>query len=152
MTAVRFNANVGLKRLVGPNSSQRGFTQSIRQSMQEIIKEYKRWILHMEIQTPEVLLDALRPTFEKSQILVPVKSGDLKGSGYLEKSTFRGNPQVEIGYGRGGVPHYAVFVHERTDLHHDGPTQAKFLQQPLEEDFQDIQTRIVQGLKRAAGV
>lgn len=40
-------------------------------------------------------------------------------------------PQVSgvVGY----TAEYAIFVHERLDLHHEPPTQAKFLEQPLRE-------------------
>lgn len=166
MTVQRFQARVGaarispqmraggsvLSQIEGTDSSQAQFTEQVRSSMAGIISEFNRWCDWMNDQGAEVLYDALEPTYEKTQERVPVDTGDLKDSGYLEKRTSRGSVQVEIGYGRGGEPPYAVFVHEKTDIKHASPTSAKFLQGPLEEDSDAIQERILQGLKEASGV
>ncbi len=70
--------------------------------------------------------------FADSQRLVPVDTGTLKGSGgvagpYRNTS---GNPEVMVYYG-GAAADYAIFVHERLDIYHAEPTQAKFLETPF---------------------
>lgn len=150
---VGFKGNVGLSRVSAKtDSTHANFTQSVKSSMAAIISEYKRWAQHMDEQAADVLYDALKPTFELSQELVPVATGVLKESGYLEKRHSQGQASVEIGYARGGNPDYAVIVHEDPDMPHKPPTQNKFLQQPLEQDFENVRARVIQGMKDISGV
>lgn len=150
---VPFKANVGLSRISSKtDSTQANFTQSVRQSMAGIIAEYRRWIEHMNVQSADVLVEALTPTFELSQELVPVATGALKESGYVEKRTIGGVSSVEIGYARGGNPDYAVIVHEDPDMQHKPPTQFKYLQVPIEQDFDNVKERVIAGLKAISGV
>lgn len=127
-------------------------TFAARRAMQDVIKEYTRWVQHVEDVTPEILVEALEPAFKLSQIYCPQDTGKLKKSGYLESTTFRGIPTVEIGYGKGGDPDYAAVVHENMEYRHKAPTKAKFLQAALEEQDGDIKERILSRLKHAAGV
>jgi hypothetical protein len=106
----------------------------------------------MTSQSGEILYDALKPTFDKSQKYVPVATGDLKASGYLQvqrQGALRAYV-AEIGYGRGGFPSYAIYVHE-TPIFHKAPTRWKFLQAALEEDSNEIRRRITDGFKIASG-
>lgn len=154
MAVKPFSASLGRKVFRGGRramTSERDFAQSIRAQMGAIEQSYAAWIGNIDDQGAEILLEALRPTFDKSQILVPVDTGALKESGYLEARQQRGHSQVEIGYGRAGQPEYTVFVHENLDVAHQPPTQAKFLQDPLEEDEPDIQERLIEGIRIAAG-
>jgi len=116
-----------------------------------MIENYTAFVENIESQAGDIVMEALQPTFEKSLNLVPYDTGDLYESGYLEKVQFKGLAQVEIGYGRGGNPDYAIPVHEDLDVSHAPPTQAKYLQQPLEEDAQDIERSIEAGFRIAAG-
>ncbi len=95
---------------------------------------------------PQILYEALLPTFELSQVYVPVDTGALKESGFLEKQEFVGGGRVVMGYGKGGTPDYAILVHERVDMHHKAPTKAKFLLAAIEEDAGDIYARIVEAM------
>lgn len=150
---VPFKANVGLSRISAKtDSTHANFTQSVRQSMAGIIAEYRRWITHIDSQAADVLLEALQPTLDMSQEIVPVATGALKESGYLEKRTVGGLSSVEIGYARGGNPDYAVIVHEDPDIQHKAPTQYKFLQQPLEQDAENVRERVISGLRLISGV
>lgn len=152
MATAPFKANIGVSRISGSlDTTHADFTRSVRSSMQNIVKEYVRWIQHMEGNTAEVLQEALDPTMQLSKELVPVDTGDLKESAFLEVSNFRGNPRVDMGYGKGGHPDYAVMVHENPDMYHKAPTQYKFLQKPLEEDFENVKQRVVDGLKKISG-
>jgi len=131
---------------------QQAFESYVRKQSKGLIDNFVAWTEHMEEQAADVLMEALQPTFDKSQELVPKDTGDLQRSGYLEKGRVAGRPTVEIGYARGGVPHYAVLQHENLEFYHDPPTSAKFLERPLLEDSNNIQKRIVAGFKRASSV
>lgn len=59
--------------------------------------------------------------------LCPVDTGRLRASAYV-KPADSGKPQVVLGYGA----EYALAVHERTEVHHENGTQAKFLSTPID--------------------
>jgi hypothetical protein len=132
-------------------TSEADFGNQVKSQLDAIMQNYQDFIDHMQVQSAEVLLYALEPVGEKSQEYVPYRTGELHDSFYLEASTSRGRATAEIGYARGGNPHYAVFVHENLEMHHRPPTQAKFLQRALEESQELVQARIIEGMKLAAG-
>ena len=68
--------------------------------------------------------------------LTPIETGNLRGSWYSKVKQQGDNIGVEVGYGEGAS--YAVFVHERTELHHASPTQAKFLEEALKRKTKAI--------------
>lgn len=139
---------VGRQRLSkSVNPIEQKYTRQIRKQMEEIERNLSKFINDLSSVTPKVLDDALRPTFEKSQELVPVRTGSLKESGFLVVERSGTEIKAEMGYAKGGEPDYAVFVHERTDLNHAHPTQAKFLQTPLEQDADAIPERILASYK-----
>lgn len=144
-----FHASVGRKQLRGryaPGGSLGGAATdnlNARNAMNQVVKRYKKLIDQLEIATPNILYAALEPTFEKSQDYCPQDTGRLVASGYLEIVEFRGKPTVQIGYGKGGDPEYAVTVHENLEWRHKAPTRAKWLQVALAEDANDIERRIV---------
>lgn len=80
--------------------------------------------------------------FAKSQILVPVDTSALRGSGGVSAPQ-RGNNgyYVDIFYGGPAAP-YALYVHEIIGNYHNPPTQAKYLEQPLVQAIPDIQNNL----------
>lgn len=80
--------------------------------------------------------------FAKSQILVPVDTGVLRGSGGVSAPQM-GNVGyfVDIFYGGPAAP-YALYVHEIIGNYHNPPTQAKYLEQPLMEAMDGLQSRL----------
>ena len=94
------------------------------------------------------MLEAMVPIKRKADYYTPVDTGALLESGYLEINSFRGNPRVEIGFGRGGKPFYTVYVHEILEYRHAEPTQAKFLERAVYEDLGGLRTRLVQAYRR----
>lgn len=143
-----FNAVVGRKRIAPSlNAYTRSAQLNVRAQMSSVINNYRKFISQVEEAMPDVLYEALQPTYELSQEYVPYDTGALADSGYLEITNFRGKPRVEIGYGLGGVPPYAVRVHETMEFRHEAPTRAKWLQVALEEDAPNVQKRIVDALK-----
>ncbi len=66
-----------------------------------------------------------------SQLIVPVDTGALKGSGFVELPKVRGGEiLVTVGYGGPAAP-YAWDVHENLDMKHDAGEEPKFLEQGL---------------------
>ena len=80
--------------------------------------------------------------FAKSQILVPVDTGILRGSGGVSAPQMGAQGYfVDIFYGGPAAP-YALFVHEIIGNYHNPPTQAKYLEQPVMEAMATIQENI----------
>lgn len=138
-----------MTKVVSPH--QAGYIRAIRQQFENIEAILMAYVDHMNEQAGEIMLEALRPTFEKSQTYVPVKTGRLKRSGFLELRSGSRGPVVTMGYGKNNDPPYTAIVHERLDLWHKPPTRAKFLQSALEEDFGQIQKRLISGFVEASG-
>jgi hypothetical protein len=153
--ATRIRSNIGYKRTPrsfrASNPSAAGYTDDIRQQMATIMKNLEDLIQAVEDVTPEALEYALQPIYDKSQEYVPVDTGDLKRSGYLEtRQTSRG-VEAEVGYGRGGRPSYAPIVHENMAFYHNPPTRSKFLETAINEHQQDILPRLIDFLRRKVG-
>ena len=96
--------------------------------------------------TPQAIAQAIyeeaNVIFAKSQVLVPVKTGVLRGSGGVSAPQM-GNQGyfVDIFYG-GPAASYALYVHEIIGNYHNPPTQAKYLEQPVMEAMSTIQQNI----------
>lgn len=149
----KFNARIGRATLGSSvRPSEAAFTQSSRDAMQAIIREYQAWVEYLDLRAPDILMEALEPTLELAKSYTPYHTGALRDSGYLESSYSRGRSQVEIGFGRGGSPDYTAYVHENLDMQHASPTSAKFLEKALEEDWVNVTERILEGLKEVSGV
>lgn len=141
-------ASVGRRRVDSfVNSTEASFTLGARDEISAVLTPLLRTLNKMDTASADVIHEALQPTFALSQSYVPVKTGNLKRSGFLIKTTFRGIPTVQIGYGNGGNPPYAALVHEKLEYKHAAPTRAKFLQAAIEEDADNIQARILRGYK-----
>ncbi len=139
MVARRARFRVGTQRIAaGLTPWQSGYTRAIRNQMKSVEESYTRLIEVLQADTPKAIKQMLRPVYNRSQELVPVDTGALKSSGYLEVVKRRGQYAGEVGYGRGGNPPYAVLVHEDLDVPHVPPTQAKFLEQAADEHINDM--------------
>lgn len=77
--------------------------------------------------------------------LTPIETGNLRGSWFSHPLQQGDNIGVELGYGEGAS--YAVYVHERTELHHD-VGQAKFLEEALKRE----EKRILEILRKTVHV
>ncbi len=103
--------------------------------------------------TPAAIVDAAGPIMERSQELVPVFTGKLKRSAFLVEDTESrsGVVRVLMGYARFGRPHYAAFVHERTDIGHAKGKQAKFLETAVNEKLHIFTSRLIANMKSILG-
>lgn len=66
--------------------------------------------------------------------LTPIDTGNLRAGCFTDVHDSWQGPYAVIGY----TAAYAPFVHERTDLKHNPPTQAKFLEQALKNTEDQI--------------
>ena len=145
--------NVGRVRVTGSAKvSEVGYIRSIRKQMDAIIANVKKVIDRVEGVTPEALLFAAQPIFDRSQELVPVDTGDLMASGFIETRPTASGVGLFIGYARFGKPFYAGFVHERLDVRHAKGKQAKFLEAAVNEKLNTFTRRLVLFIRRETGV
>ncbi len=132
----RLKLRMGLERVKAPiYASQPGFVSKVNEAMNQLRLDLEYIFDQFEEVTPEIMLDVLKPTFEKSKVYCPKKTNELVESAYLEVVQFRGKPKVEMGYAKGGKPSYAAYVHEIVQYKHEAPTQAKFLERAINEDI-----------------
>ena len=81
----------------------------------------------------------------------PVDYGTLKASGLVEPPVIApGNISVTLGFG-GGAAHYAIYVHEDLDAHHE-VGQAKFLESAMNEAAADFIDEVSSNIARALGI
>lgn len=132
--------------------SEAGFVRQVNEGMKEITNNLLYCLDQFEGASAEIMYDALKPTFDKTQIYCPHRSGALRDSGYLEIVQWRGTPQVQMGYAKGGNPDYAVYVHEMVEIPHVAPTRAKWVEVAVNEDFGGIIDRIADGYRRFSGL
>ncbi len=146
---------VGRQRVtVATLPSEAGYVRSIRAQMDAIRQNMLKVIEAVQGATPEAIRFGLQPIFEESQRLVPVDTGRLKRSGYVQVRTESrsGRVRAEIGYGLAGKPRYAGFVHEMVHIRHAAPTQAKFLEAAVNSKLGDFGRRVVLHMQRQTGL
>jgi hypothetical protein len=134
------------------NPSEAMYARSITAQMNQIIENAETVIEAIEMTSLPALEYALQPMFDTSQFLVPVKSGKLKRSGFIEVRRTRRQVEGIVGYARAGNPHYAVYVHENMFMLHKEPTQAKFLQQAVVQHMHEVPIRYADFVKRRLGL
>jgi hypothetical protein len=150
MTAYRLN--VGKIRKVGLKYPwEAGYIDSVRAQMKDLTALLNGVMSQFLDASPEIMIEAMQPTFELSQAYCPVDTGAMKASGYLEVTNTGKEPRVELGYARGGVPFYTALQHETTDFYHEPPTRAKWLQAAVMEDLSNIGARLATGYNRFMG-
>lgn len=132
------------------NASAQALQAQFRQEVGEILDAFSDFVSDFEDIVPEVLVDVLEPTFGKALEYCPKDSGALEASGYLEVESRRGKHEIAIGFGRGGQPDYAIFVHEMP-FRHEEPTRSKFLQTALDEDYYQMLMEVPRQLRARAG-
>lgn len=155
----RFKVNVSVGRrtptMVGGKGGKKevafpGQARAIDQ-FKKVEKEYARWVQHLRGNMGVILEDSLQIVFAVSQELVPHKTGELKRSGYVTRANSGKKMFAEIGYAKGGSPDYAVIVHEDLMKFHEPPTQAKFLEDAIEREAENVQEFIISATKDMAG-
>lgn len=132
--------------------TEKHYTRQMRAQMEGVLKNLQKVIDSIEDASPQGLLYAVQPIYDESQRLVPVDTGDLRASGFIETRRRLRGAQVVVGYARGGRPHYAALVHERLDFFHQPPTQAKYLEEPAVRNLGNILPRYIEFVQRDTGL
>ena len=110
--------------------------------LREIEARLNQAIRDIEGATKESIRDAAMDLWSKSADLVPVLDGHLKGSGKAEP---KNDGMVwEVSYGT----EYAHYQHEGLDFRHPQGGQAKYLQQPFEENADRYIQKIRDSVRR----
>ena len=90
----------------------------------------------------QALYEEANVIFANSQVLVPVDTGVLRGSGGVSAPQMGTRGYfVDIFYGGPAAP-YALYVHEIIGNYHNPPTQAKYLERPLMDRIPAIQQNL----------
>ncbi|KKN66742.1 hypothetical protein LCGC14_0468530 [marine sediment metagenome] len=145
--------NIGrVRRTVAASPSEKAYIKSIRDQASVIKQNLLKVINYIDNITPEAIRFGLKPIFDESQRLVPVDEGTLKASGFVEVRKTATGASAVIGYARHGRPHYAGFVHERLDIHHAPPTQAKFLETAINTHIDDFRRRVALFYQKNTGL
>ena len=153
MAAIPVGVSIGRvrrTRVVSP--SEAGYITSMNRQAQALTDKILQVAQNVGDATPDAILFALQPIYERSQELVPVRTGKLKSSGFLTIiTTTANNVKAAIGYARYGQPHYAAFVHEMVHIPHAKGTQAKFLEAAVNEKIFQFERRLTNYLRNAGG-
>ncbi len=148
----RLQVRLGLTRTTKPRyASEPDFIKQVQKQVKALTSDLEYIFSQFEDITPEVTIEALRPTFEKAKHYTPKDTNALVNSAYLEVVGSGSNKKVEIGFAKGGHPRYAVYVHEMVHQKHAEPTRAKFLQTAIDEDIFQIIDRVAEGYRRFMG-
>jgi hypothetical protein len=106
-------------------------------------RAYARFVTNLE--------DVMADIFAETQVLVPVETGALKRSGRVVREAVTADGVVlSIAYGGPSEPRYvdyAVYVHERLDVRHAPPTQAKFIEVPMLRYATVMEARLAAGIR-----
>lgn len=79
---------------------------------------------------------------------VPVDTGLLRSSGFVQTEDRSNSFQIILGYG-GAASGYAIHVHENLNSHHEPPTQAKYLELPFRAAAPKFPQRIADAARGA---
>lgn len=150
--AKQLDLRVGLTRVQKAMwLSEPDFVSQMNAVMKLVQTDLEYILNEFEDVTPDITVEALKPTFEKSKVYCPKDTRELVESAYLEVvQRKRGGPIVEMGYGKGGKPRYAPYVHEMTTNKHEAPTRSKFLEAAINEDMFDLIDRVAAGYAQFA--
>lgn len=111
--------------------------------LKEVDKEFERLLREVPEAVAVGLYLEAEAIMAKSIREVPVDTGRLRATGFVQEPVIRGTGvTVMMGYGT----NYAVYVHENTTARHT-VGKAKFLQHPLEAAAEGFGSRVA---KRAA--
>jgi hypothetical protein len=132
------------------NASAQTLQAQFRQQIGGLLDALGEYIDDFDDMIPEAIVEVLEPTLGKAIEYCPKLTGDLVDSAYLEVDSVRRKHAVAIGFGKGGQPDYAIYVHEMP-YKHEEPTRSKFLQTALDEDYFKILSDMPRVLREVAG-
>ena len=131
------------------SESFRNFQQSMQDSVDEAVQKLNKALRDIENATLEGMKDGAEIIIAKSQEYVPVDTGTLKASAFVDtEEPGDGILRVSLGYDKDGSAPHAVYVHERLDQKHEAPTRAKFLQTAVFETVKEVVEAIEKKAKK----
>lgn len=132
------------------SSAFRRHSRNAKKQMAEIQKRLEAELAKMENVTEDTIRELGAEILERSQQLVPVDTGDLKGSAFQETSAAAGSVQTTVGYNADGSAPHAVFAHEIGPYANPTTpgTQYKFLETAANETSGDIPRTLQRRLQR----
>ena len=151
--AAGIQLNVGRQRVTHVVSpSEANYIAAIKAQSKLLVDNMQKVVAHINNVTPEAIKFGLKPILDESQRLVPVSSGKLKRSGFVETRQTAKGTVAAIGYGRYGRPTYAAFVHENLTTRHAPPTQAKFLEVAVNTKIDAFANRVYTYMRKNGGL
>jgi hypothetical protein len=129
---IRFR--VGRARVydVAPYPSSNQYVVQVRRGFEQIERNLRDFIQHVGDVEVQIMEEAMEMILVRALMYVPVQTGALRDSAFLETRELAAGPLTEIGFARAGHPWYAAYVHE-VSYRHAAPTQWKFLQRAIDE-------------------
>ncbi len=131
-------------------SSVKKSSEAFRFSKQQLDKEIKEINKNLQKELAGLEMGVARASeilafrvLDRALELTPIDTGALRKSAFIERLGKRPNrkrpdginPILLVGYDRNNSAKHAVFVHERVELQHAPPTQAKFLTTAINEEI-----------------
>ena len=116
------------------------------ENVKEVEQEIRKYALKFPEKIKPILYEEAQEIMSESKKQCPVDTGALRASGYVnEPEETKEGIYVQMGYGGPSAP-YAIYVHERLDLHHR-VGKAKFLEDPVKDRAPQLPRRIASKLK-----
>jgi hypothetical protein len=136
--------NVGRLRINRNDPKRAMGIQNARQSMRDIVKAFDQLTNQLHDLSIEACFQNGLRVKERGDYYVPKDTLALLHSGYVEAVSAPSHPgriNIEVGYGKGDDPDYAVIVHEDLSKSHASPTQAKYLQRAIVDEVGSMLAR-----------
>jgi hypothetical protein len=120
-----------------------------------ILTGAKELIARLEAAPAEANLELAAALYQEGEAIMrdalpitPIDLGNLRSSAHVDlpKTTGLGQYEVVLGFGGASAP-YALYVHENLEARHDAPTQAKFLETPMNAHAADFSARMAALMK-----
>src|SRR5690606_41527890 len=92
------------------SASHKRYAKSVQAQMAKVTENLNKVIRSIKATTPLALRYAVKPIYDESQNLVPVDTGKLKASGFIEVRKNTRGGTAGRGYARANNPPYAAFV------------------------------------------
>jgi hypothetical protein len=113
-------------------------TGKVLAALEQLARQYPKAVMKaVTAEGAELLRESVR--------LCPVDTGRLRASAY-EKP--KDETHIVLGYGAD----YALAVHEKTEVHHENGTQAKFLSAPIDAHRHTFASEVAQRIKSDGGM
>lgn len=141
----KLGVSLGRQRVTSAVKSptEAGYIRHMQSQADNIAGRLNDIIKGVKNATPRAIIDALEPIKTRSQELVPIDTGALKRSFFIETRQHTEGTDVAMGYGKAGNPWYAALVHENLFFRHAKGKSAKFLEIAINENIDKFRSRLV---------